>query len=112
MPEPSLPQLVGDQRRLMQVLINLAKNAIKFTQSGRIDIRVQYDKQSATLMVKVLDTGLGITEDELPTLFSKFGKLQRTAEMNSAGIGLGLTIVKEIVERSGGTIVAQSDGPN
>ena len=63
-------------------------------------------------MARVSDTGVGITADEIPTLFSKFGKLHRTAEINNAGIGLGLTIVKEIVERSGGFIKAESGGLN
>ena len=53
-------------------------------------------------MVKVEDTGVGISAADLPTLFRKFGKLQRTAEMNSHGIGLGLTIVRQIVETHDG----------
>ena len=61
-------------------------------------------------MVKVEDTGVGISEAELPTLFRKFGKLQRTAEINSDGIGLGLTIVRQIVETHDGEIHASSNG--
>ena len=96
----------------MQVLINLVKNATKFTSKGFILIQVQYDRESQTLMTCVRDTGLGISQDEIPTLFNKFGKLHRTAEINSAGIGLGLTVVKEIVELAGGAVYAESDGPN
>ena len=58
------------------------------------------------------DTGVGISAEDLPKLFNKFGKLQRTAEMNSEGIGLGLTIVQGIVESSGGEIVVRSPGLN
>ena len=59
----------------------------------------------------VRDTGAGIAEDDFPQLFTRFGKLHRTAEMNSEGIGLGLTIVKNIVELSGGSVGVHSDGP-
>ena len=52
----------------------------------------------------VEDTGAGIAQEDIPKLFNRFGKLHRTAEMNSEGIGLGLTIVKQIIEKSGGTI--------
>jgi len=58
----------------------------------------------------VTDTGTGIANDDLPVLFSKFGKLQRTAAMNDTGIGLGLTIVKQIVEQSQGSVHAKSPG--
>ena len=56
------------------------------------------------------DTGSGIAAEDLPKLFTRFGKLQRTAAMNNEGIGLGLTIVKKIVEKSGGEIFAHSQG--
>mmetsp|Transcript_15798 Transcript_15798/g.21381 ORF Transcript_15798/g.21381 Transcript_15798/m.21381 type:complete len:83 (+) Transcript_15798:198-446(+) len=82
----------------MQVLINLLKNALKFTNSGSIKIEAAYDAYQTMFYVKVHDTGVGIDSEDMPSLFRKFGKLQRTAEMNSQGIGLGLTIVKRIVE--------------
>ena len=56
------------------------------------------------------DTGAGIAAKDMPTLFTRFGKLQRTANLNNDGIGLGLMIVKSIVEASGGSIVAESKG--
>jgi len=83
-------------------LINLVRNAIKFTSLGLVEIRANYDCQSHQLFVSVTDTGTGIAKNDLPVLFSKFGKLQRTASMNDTGIGLGLTIVKQIVEKSQG----------
>lgn len=61
-------------------------------------------------MVSVKDTGVGIAEEDIPLLFSRFGKLQRTASLNSEGIGLGLTIVQQIVELSGGSVFVQSEG--
>ena len=56
------------------------------------------------------DTGVGIAAEDLPKLFTRFGKLHRTAKMNSEGIGLGLTIVRQIVDQSGGDIEVHSDG--
>ena len=61
-------------------------------------------------MVHVEDTGVGIAQEDIQKLFTRFGKLRRTAEMNSAGIGLGLTIVKQIVESSEGSIAVDSPG--
>ena len=104
------PILYGDERRLKQVLINLVKNAKMFTNLGSIDIKTSYNKKKELLVVHVNDTGAGIAEEELPKLFNKFGKLHRTAEMNSEGLGLGLTIVQGIVKNAGGKIVAQSAG--
>ena len=63
------------------------------------------------LIVYVIDTGAGIAEEDFPKLFTRFGKLNRTAHQNNEGIGLGLTIVKQIVEASGGDICFHSDGP-
>ena len=69
---------------------------------------MSYDDDSKLLVVQVTDTGSGIHKNDLPKLFSKFGKLHRTANMNSDGIGLGLTIVKQIVEKSGGKVSVKS----
>ena len=107
-----LPKLVGDERRLKQVLINLVKNSLKFTNRGSIQVKASYDATLQVLIIHVEDTGVGISAADLPLLFSRFGKLHRTAELNNEGIGLGLTIVKQIVEASGGSIIAESGGPN
>ena len=79
-------------------MINLVKNAIKFTNQGQIQIKACYRYDLKSLVVHIADTGAGIAEEDLARLFSRFGKLQRTAALNSDGIGLGLTIVKQIVE--------------
>ena len=62
------------------------------------------------LIVHITDTGAGIAEEDFDKLFSKFGKLHRTADMNHEGIGLGLTIVKQIIEKAGGDIQVFSTG--
>ena len=101
--------IIGDERRLRQVLMNLVKNALKFTSiDGAITISVCYT--DGFLVVNVLDNGTGIAAEDFPKLFTRFGKLQRTAQINSEGIGLGLTMVKQIVESSGGAIGVESLG--
>ena len=102
--------LMGDERRLNQVLINLVKNAFKFTTEGYIKIQACYNREESMLIVYVIDSGAGIAEEDFPKLFTRFGKLHRTAHQNNEGIGLGLTIVKQIVEASGGEICFHSDG--
>ena len=86
-----MPALIGDSRRFQQVLSNLIKNAFKYTSSGSISVSVKYDS-SQKLSVAVIDTGVGIERADIPKLFTRFGKLQRTSEMNSEGLGLGLEI--------------------
>ena len=93
-PPQKLPKLIGDERRFKQILINLVKNALKFTISGSITIKANYCHLQKSLEVQVVDTGIGIAQEDLGKLFSKFGKLHRTANLNHEGIGLGLTIVK------------------
>lgn len=79
------------------MLINLVKNAKKFTDSGSIKILACYDNRNEQLVVHVKDTGVGIAANDMSKLFTRFGKLHRTAAQNSEGIGLGLTIVNNIV---------------
>ena len=75
----SLPLLVGDKRRFKQVMINLIKNALKFTTSGYIKIKIGYNYDINVIVVHIEDTGTGIAEKDLSKLFSLFGKLTRTA---------------------------------
>ena len=84
----------GDERRMKQVLINLVRNALKFTDVGSIKVKASYNMIEQQLVLHVEDSGAGIAKEDLPKLFTRFGKLQRTAAMNSDGVGLGLTIVK------------------
>ena len=91
--EESLPQLLkGDISRLKQILINLVKNAFKFTKNGYVKIVAAYDYDAQLLKVHVVDNGKGINKKNIKTIFEAFGKLKRTAQMNSEGIGLGLMV--------------------
>ena len=103
-------QLEGDQLRLQQILINLTKNAFKFAQGGKVWIYMAYSPSEELLTVHVKDNGRGILKDDVHKLFNMFGKLRRTAEQNSEGIGMGLMISKNLVEINGGTISVHSDG--
>ena len=108
-----LPAMLrGDNMRLKQVLINLVKNALKFTSHGSVRVLMAFDTAESMLHVHVVDTGKGIREDEICKLFSLFGKLQRTSHMNSEGIGMGLMICKGLVNMNGGEISVHSEGEN
>lgn len=105
-----LPMLFADMRRFCQVMTNIIRNAIRCTKRGWIQINVRYDSENKALVAIVRDTGCGIMKDELPHIFSKFGKLARSAEMNSDVNGIGLHISKLIVEQNNGEITAESNG--
>ncbi len=99
----------GDAERLGQVLTNLLSNALKFTpEGGRVDVRLSRDAGEAR--VEVRDTGAGITSDFLPHVFEAFRQAGDNTAHRRAGLGLGLAIVRRIVELHGGRIWAESEG--
>lgn len=103
--DDELPEMMGDEAQMERVLWNLVGNAIKFTPPGGT-ITVSSRAKDGHVLVSVKDTGMGIPEDELPLLFTEFKRLKGTAKIE--GTGLGLFIVKTIVEAHGGTIYAES----
>jgi signal transduction histidine kinase len=98
----------ADPKRLSQVISNLVKNAIKFTDKGSITIKVVI--KDNFLNLSVTDTGDGIAKEDLTKIFEKFYQAQQAATRKTKGTGLGLAITKKIVEAHGGTIKAQSAG--
>ncbi len=104
--------IVGDSLRLGQVLINLASNAVKFTKSGHILIKVvladKYDSK-CTLRFSVSDTGIGLTQEESGRLFEAFSQADSSITRNYGGTGLGLTISQRLVEMMGGEISVESE---
>jgi PAS domain S-box-containing protein len=102
-----LPGIVGDEDRLLQVLINLFSNAVKFTDEGSVTCRVR--RIDGALEVSVVDTGVGIAECELPIVFEPFKQAGDTLSDRPQGTGLGLPISKEIVEHHGGRIRVESE---
>lgn len=105
--EPDLPTITGDQDRLIQVVINLISNAVKFTDSGSIICSVR--RKEAEVVVSVKDSGIGIAPADQPKVFEKFKQVGDTLTDKPKGTGLGLPICKEIVEYHGGRIWVESE---
>ena len=112
---PVPEQLLGDRTRLQQALINYLTNAVKFTESGSISLRVRVDEedsQHCLLRFEVMDTGPGIVPEALPRLFSAFEQADNSITRKYGGTGLGLAITRRIVQLMGGdagveTVVGQ-----
>ncbi|MDP2673346.1 MAG: ATP-binding protein [Dehalococcoidia bacterium] len=103
---PDLPPVVGDAERLGRVAVNLLQNAIKFTPAGG-SIRVSVALAGGDVTVKVSDTGTGIAPEDLPRVFERFYKADRSR--GSIGTGLGLAVVRHTVEAHGGSVSAESE---
>jgi PAS domain S-box-containing protein len=102
--------IFGDPERLQQVIWNLVNNASKFTpKGGRIDVRLE--RINSQVQISVKDTGQGISPELLPYLFDRFRQGDISANRTEAGLGLGLSIVKHLIEMHGGTVAAASAGP-
>lgn len=103
--------LVGDPIRLHQIILNLVSNAVKFTMYGSITVNVtliEEDNQTATIEFAVSDTGIGISESKIKTIFDDFQQATSGTSRLYGGTGLGLAIVKQLVEPQGGTIKVKS----
>ncbi len=109
---PQHPVLVvGDRTRLVQVLVNLLNNAAKYTPPrGRIVLRLEAGLESARMTV--IDNGAGMDAKLLPHVFDLFTQAERTPDRSQGGLGIGLALVKTIVQMHGGQVEAHSDGPN
>ena len=105
----AIPPVFADAKKLSQVIINLLSNAVKYTpDTGSIDIRVQ-QLDASTIQVEVADTGIGISPEQLPTIFDRFSRVETEQTRDTVGTGLGLTITKGLVEAHGGHIWAESE---
>ncbi len=99
----------GDEKRLEQVFWNLLSNSLKFTEEGgRIDVSVQ--AEGSHVKILVIDNGVGISKDYLPLIFNKFSQADNTLARSKGGLGIGLALVSELIQRHGGTISAESEG--
>jgi signal transduction histidine kinase len=99
----------ADPDRLQQILGNLLGNALKFTpQDGRIEVRLT--REYATAVVQVRDTGIGIEPELLPHLFEPFRQGHKASQRSRSGLGIGLALVRYLVEKHGGSVQAASDG--
>jgi signal transduction histidine kinase/CheY-like chemotaxis protein len=110
--EANIPKrFIGDPTRLSQILINLMNNAVKFTEHGSITLSIaSKDKAetSCTLIVNVSDTGIGMSKEQLNTIFTPFVQANETIHRKYGGSGLGLSIVKELVEKMQGKLEVES----
>jgi two-component system, OmpR family, sensor histidine kinase BaeS len=109
LPEKSL-DVMADEDRLEQILINLLSNALCFTPKGE-KVWVSADVDSGNVKISVRDSGIGIPKDHLPFVFSRFYRVDGSRSRQAGGSGIGLTIVKKLVEAQGGKVFAESDGP-
>jgi signal transduction histidine kinase len=109
----TLPQepvlLDADLTRLAQILLNLLTNAAKYTERGG-KIWLTANRQDSELMISVKDTGIGIAADHLPHIFEMFSQLDHSLAKAQGGLGIGLTLVKRLVEMHGGTVEPRSNG--
>jgi len=102
-------QVYGDRDRLQQIVWNLVSNALKFTpKGGRVEVELRGIEGDAA--VRVTDTGIGIPADFLPFVFDRFRQADSSMSRRHSGLGLGMAIVRHLVELHGGTVSAESDG--
>ena len=106
-PQEAAP-LLGDQRKLCQTVLNLIENAIKYSAHGK-DIRVTLQREAKNWHLSVIDQGCGIAADMLPKLFQRFSQVDGSLSRPHDGVGLGLVIVKKIVDAHGGRIWLESE---
>ena len=111
--DPQIPaKLLGDKLRVKQILTNLLSNGVKYTKRGNVTLKVSYewiDAEHISLIFAVADTGRGIKEEDMPHLFDKFKRLDLSENQNVEGTGLGLNIVKQLVDQMQGTIKVDSE---
>jgi len=102
------PWVTGDRTRLRQITLNLISNAVKFTPAGQV--RLDVSVEGNEVIVSVSDTGIGILPDEQNTIFNEFYRSQNAVQSGYGGLGLGLAISKQLIEKHGGTIEVRSPG--
>ena len=114
--DPTIPDgLYGDEMRIRQVIINVLNNAVKYTEKGSVRLQIGVDKEMQTtldrsvcLRISVTDTGIGIRQEDMGKLFTKFQRADLRRNSTVEGTGLGLAITRNLLEMMGGTITVQS----
>jgi signal transduction histidine kinase len=111
-----IPPVIADKDKIAEVLVNFLSNSLKFTPpKGSIDISFEVNEQKNEVIVHVIDSGVGLTKEQIPKLFKKFGMIKETYRSKTEaaqGTGLGLYVSKSIVELHGGKIWVNSEGEN
>jgi signal transduction histidine kinase len=103
----TLPPAMGDGSRVEQVLLNLMRNGVRHTPPGGI-VAVEASASAGAVMLQVKDTGEGIAPEDLPHIWDRFYRTRKSREQDSSGTGLGLALVKELMETMGGTVAVES----
>ena len=107
---PELVYIDGDQKRLIQIVSNVLNNAAKYTpEGGEIVLSMEADNSSVTLTIT--DNGIGMEPDVIEHIFDMFSQAERTSDRTQGGLGIGLALVKNLVQLHDGTVTAASDGP-
>ena len=107
--EPDLPPITVDKDRIIQVLTNLIGNALQYTPGGG-KVSIKINREKANLLFSVTDTGIGISAEQLPNIFNRFYRTDKSRARVSGGSGIGLTIAKALVKAHQGRIWAESNG--
>jgi CheY-like chemotaxis protein/anti-sigma regulatory factor (Ser/Thr protein kinase) len=102
--------LFADSARLVQVIGYLLGNACKYSEDGT-DVHLHVDKHNDQVAIRVRDSGIGLASEELDRVFERFAQVDASLERSKGGMGIGLGLVKRLVELHGGTVEARSDGP-
>jgi PAS domain S-box-containing protein len=105
---PEMPVLETDRTKVKQIVLNLLSNAVKFTHQGYIGISARPAEDNDGVMLEVMDTGIGIKEDDLPKIFEDFRQVDQSSTREYGGTGLGLSITKKLLHLLGGTIRVHS----
>lgn len=103
--------IIGDENRLRQVIFNLLSNAAKFTPAGG-SVRVRAQERDGSAELTVTDSGIGIDPEIIGHIFDRFIQAENTEKRRHGGLGLGLSIAKQLVEAHGGSLTAESEGPS
>jgi len=104
-----LPDVLADEDRIAQVLLNLVGNALQFTPSGG-SVTISASQQRKSVLFSITDTGIGIPPEHLPQLFTRFYRVDKSRSRAAGGSGIGLTIARHLIEAHAGKIYAESQG--
>jgi signal transduction histidine kinase len=106
--DPDVPQLETDRVKLHEIVRNLVDNALKFTESGSVSVKARPARAGEWVLIEVVDTGPGIRPEDLHRIFDAFQQIGHATTRHTGGVGLGLSIVKQLVDALGGTVSVTS----